>query len=102
MFELSYWELSYLTEAKIPDHQNVSFILQNLKQKFFSYEDSVQDLREGQGLPQVSISLKENILEGLELPIQTPLLTDLVDLELQAVEVGVPWQREWDALLKLC
>lgn len=35
MFELSYWELSYLTEAKIPDHQNVSFILQNLKQKFF-------------------------------------------------------------------
>lgn len=51
MFELNYWELSYLTEAKIPDHQNVPFILQNLKQKFFSYEDSVQDLCEGQGLP---------------------------------------------------
>lgn len=61
-----------------------------------------QDLCEGQGLPLVSISPKANIPEGLEIPIQTPLLTDLVDLELQAVEVGVPWQR-WDtpqALLK--
>lgn len=74
MFELNYWELSYFTEAKIPGHQNLPFILQNLKPKlFFSYEDSVQDLCESQGLPRVSISPKANISEGLELPIQTPI-----------------------------
>lgn len=74
MFELNHWELSYFTEAKIPGHQNLPFILQNLKPKlFFSYEDSVQDLCESQGLPQVSISSKASISEGLELPIQTPI-----------------------------
>lgn len=35
-------------------------------------------------------------------PAQAPLLTDLVDLELQVVEVGVAWQRKQEALLKLC
>lgn len=36
---------------------------------------------------------------GLRAP---PLLTDLVNLELHAVEGGLPGKREWDAFFKLC
>ena len=55
-----------------------------------------------QGLPLILPAPKQPSQEVLELPTQTPRLTDLVDLELQTVEVGVPWQREREALLKLC